>query len=133
MFVISQSLKEFRIMISCVSASVAKSREKWNFPSKPRFFPSHNERGDLGPSVQCVLTFRRSPSSHVVTTPNPSLPILTLGITQSCVSHEDLTDRPSCGSQAPEHHALRVLGRRGPKPRTIQSLWIYWKPSTASK
>lgn len=62
--------------------------------------------------------FVESPYIHVVTTPI-FLPILTLGITQSCVSDEDLTDRPSCGSQAPEHHALRVQGRQGPKNNSV--------------
>ncbi|CAB1418453.1 unnamed protein product [Pleuronectes platessa] len=63
--------------------------------------------------TQCArsmsLTPRRPPRS-------PSRFSRCAGRTPSCVSLEALTDRPSCGSQAPEHHALRVRGRRVPEP-----------------
>lgn len=107
-FVTYWCLKRFCVMISCASANVGISWEKWNFPMNPHFHL-------ISWALICLVTFQQSPSSHVVTTPI-SLPILTLGITQSCVSHKDLTDKPSCGRQAPEHHALQVQGRQGPNP-----------------
>lgn len=73
--------------------------------------------GDLAPTASHVPS---KPCSHAVTTPAWLSSYAGIsshaGISPACGTHEDLTDRPSCGSPAPEHHALQFLVRQGPNP-----------------